>query len=332
MPLFNRLSWKLLARISAIIIVLTLVFVGFSFTRYLASRDFIEGDRTTMIAPGTGARAMLKQLHREGLIPPLWLVAFPIFWNHDPTAFKAGEYLIESGSSTRDILLKIARGDSVVHQITLPEGWNLFQIRAAFDRATELTGEFPYDVAEGTIFPAAERFDRGENKAQIVARMQKRMEDALKTAWEKRAPNLPFATKEQALVLASIVEKETGIDAERGRVAAVFINRLRAGMRLQADPTAVYGVEQKKGAPLGRETLARDIDFDSPWNTYTRDGLPPTPICSPGLAAIEAVLNPPDTGEFYFVATGDGGHFFAKTLAEHNQNVARYRQQQKSDE
>ena len=134
------------------------------------------------------------------------------------------------------------------------------------------------------------------------------------------------------MILASIVERETGVHEERGRVAAVFTNRLRAGMRLQSDPTVAYGVNLTRGDGTLRQLTTRDLQTDHPWNTYTRDGLPPTPIASPGLAAIEAVLNPPVTGEFYFVATRDGGHYFARTLNEHNQNVARYRQQLKSNE
>jgi UPF0755 protein len=151
------------------------------------------------------------------------------------------------------------------------------------------------------------------------------MKKELAALWAKRKDGLPFKTPEEALILASIVEKETGVGSERGRVAAVFINRLRIGMKLQTDPTVAYGIEQQTGQPLGRSLTLNDLQKPTPYNTYTIDGLPPTPIANPGRAALEGTLNPPDTKEIYFVATGNGGHHFAATLAEHNANVAAYR-------
>jgi UPF0755 protein len=313
-----------------VIVALLLVaalFAALSFTRYYTPRYFAADERIMVIAPGTGARTMLRQLHAEGLTPAPWLITLPMALSVDPRSLKAGEYAFASGMSPFDIFTKISRGEILVHQITIPEGLNVAQIRALFLAEPLLAGDFPATIPEGSMFPDTERYTRGETQAAVVARLQRRMREKLDAAWEARAPDLPVTTKEEALILASLVEKETGIAEERPRVAAVFINRLRAGMRLQSDPTVAYGLTLTRADGSTRQLTRRDLETDHPWNSYTRDGLPPTPIASPGLAAIEAVLNPPATDEYYFVATGDGGHYFAKTLAEHNANVARYRRQ-----
>ena len=310
---------------AAVALLITALFSALSFTRYHAPREFTESPRITVIAPGTGARAMLRQLHQEGLVPAPWLMLLPMMVAVDPRSLKAGEYEIASGMSPADIFAKIARGEILVHQITIPEGFRVTQIRALLLEEPLLTGALPETIPEGSIFPDTERFTRGEERKAVVERLQKRMQEKLGAAWESRAPDLPITTKEEALILASLVEKETGIAEERPRVAAVFINRLRAGMRLQSDPTVAYGVNLTRADGTLRPLSTRDLQTDHLWNSYTRDGLPPTPIASPGLAAIEAVLNPITTDEYYFVATGDGGHRFARTLAEHNRNVAEYR-------
>ena len=309
----------------AVLALAALGFVAFSFAQYNASRDYIEPEKTVVIASGTGARAIVKQLHEVGVIPPPWLIALPMMLGHDTTNLKAGEYAFTSGVSAHEVLQKIARGEVVVHKVTIPEGWNLRQIRQAFMNEPLLTDDFPAHVSEGSIFPETELFGRGESRADVVARLQKRMREALDDAWKNRANDLPFDTKEEALILASIVEKETGVKEERGRVAAVFVNRLRDGMLLQTDPTVVYGIEQQLGREIGRPLFKGDLQRDQAWNTYTRTGLPPTPICSPGLESIKAALNPPRSDEYYFVARGDGGHYFAKSLREHNDNVVKYK-------
>ena len=187
-----------------------------------------------------------------------------------------------------------------------------------------LKGAMPMGVVEGSLMPDTYHFHKGDSRQSVVDRMQQPMKQALAELWQQRQSGLPFKTKEEALVLASIVEKETGVDQERGRVAAIFINRLRKNMLLQSDPTVVYGIELENG-PMERQLLKKDLAIDHPFNTYVHAGLPPAPIANPGRASIQAVLNPPKTDEYYFVATGRGGHYFSKTLAEHNRNVARYR-------
>lgn len=319
------MKFKLLFGGIAVLALLALGFIGFSYQQYSAGRSYTEAEKTVFITPGTGARAILKQLHEEGVIPSPWLITLPMMLSHDATSLKAGEYLFTSGMSTKDVLQKISRGEVVVHKVTIPEGWNLMQIRAAFTHEPLLTGDLPPNLTEGSVFPDTEHFQRGETRTDVIGRLQKKMHDMLKAEWKHRAKDLPFTTKEEALILASIVEKETGVPEERGRVAAVFVNRLRDGMLLQTDPTVVYGIEQEEGQPMTRQLTTRDLERDTPWNTYKRAGLPPTPICSPGLDSIKAVLNPPQSNEYYFVATGDGGHYFAETLREHNDNVAKYK-------
>ncbi|MCI5049528.1 MAG: endolytic transglycosylase MltG, partial [Rickettsiales bacterium] len=182
----------------------------------------------------------------------------------------------------------------------------------------------PLGLQEGDLMPDTYFIHRGDTRESVVMRMKKSMQEFMDAQWASRQANLPLKNKQEAMVLASMIEKETGVDGERGRVASVFVNRLRKGMLLQSDPTVVYGIELKDG-PMGRPLWLKDLKVDHPYNTYVHAGLPPKPIANPGKEAIKAALNPPQTNDFYFVATGSGGHFFAKTLAEHNRNVAKYR-------
>jgi UPF0755 protein len=216
----------------------------------------------------------------------------------------------------------IVDGKVIIHAVTIVEGWNVAQVKAALMNEPLLTGDVPPDIPEGSIATDTVHFERGEARAALVERLQKQQATILQEAWAKRDEGLPFATPEEALTLASIVEEETGVDEERRRVAAVYINRLRIGMPLQADPTVAYGI-----APEGMSRMLSrgDLKRDTAYNTYTRSGLPPGPISNPGRASIEAALHPLDTDELFFVATGNGGHWFARNEKEHLANVARYR-------
>jgi len=212
--------------------------------------------------------------------------------------------------------------------ITIPEGLTSIEIFDLVSAAKDLSGELTVTAAEGSLMPETYSVTLGATRDAFVTRMAVAADAAKAELWPERAPDLPFDTWEEAVTLASIVEKETGVAAERGKVAGVFINRLRIGMRLQSDPTVIYGITQGSG-PLGRKLRRSDLDTDTPYNSYTRAGLPPGPICNPGRAALKAVLNPVETDAFYFVADGTGGHAFARTLAEHNRNVAKWRKLQK---
>jgi UPF0755 protein len=238
---------------------------------------------------------------------------------------KAGEFAFAAHISAQAAAAVIASGKTVVRRITLAEGITVVQAVALLRGAEGMEGDVASVPAEGELLPDTYFYSWGDSRERMLARQRRAMSELLKEQWEKRAPNLPLKTPQEALVLASIVERETGVADERPRIAAVFINRLKRGMRLQADPTTIYGLTLGK-APLDRPLTRADLEAHNAWNTYAIDGLPATPIAIPGRAAILAVLNPPSSDELYFVSDGNGRHVFASTLAEHNRNVAKLRQ------
>ena len=284
----------------------------------------VVSDVTVIIEPHRGTHAILTQLAEANALPPAWTIALPMLLDGRIHQLKAGEYAFTAGMTPAQVIDKIARGQVVIHKLTIPEGLNMLQVKKIFMDEPLLTGDVPV-LAEGSLFPDTILFQRGQSRASIVETMQKRMREVLANAWAARAPNLPLKTPDDALVMASMVEKETGVADERAMVAGVFYHRLALGMKLQSDPTVAYGIELAQGAPLGRALTSADLHADTPFNSYTRFGLPPTPICNPGLAAIEAALHPAATDALYFVATGYGGHHFAADLRTHNDNVSRYR-------
>jgi UPF0755 protein len=235
---------------------------------------------------------------------------------------KAGEYEFASREPIAQILADIRDGRIVRHQVTIAEGLTSEMVVELLAKEPLLTGVAP-TPAEGVILPETYQFERGEDRAKVLRRMIDAQDKLLAVLWARRQPGLPYLTPTEAVTLASIVEKETGKADERPRVAAVFINRLRTGMRLQSDPTVIYGVSQ--GRPLGRGLLASELADPNPYNTYAVAGLPPGPIANPGRAALAAVLDPPRTAELYFVADGTGGHAFATSLEQHAKNVERWR-------
>jgi len=236
--------------------------------------------------------------------------------------------MFPKGASMAEVLEIIRDGKAVQYQMTFPEGLTTEQIIAKLAESDILTGDVVRRPGEGTLLPETYKFHRGESRQSIINKMeadQKKLRDDI---WKRRAEGLPLRNVDELVTLASIVEKETGKAEERARVAAVFMNRLTKRMRLQSDPTIIYGIVGGKGA-LGRSLMRTDIDKLTPYNTYQIDGLPPTPIGNPGRAAMEAVANPARSREVYFVADGTGGHVFAETLDQHNRNVARWRQVEK---
>lgn len=221
--------------------------------------------------------------------------------------------------------LDVAEADDIRWRVTLAEGVTTWQVVDALKRAEFLTGEIAEVPPEGSLAPDSYEVARGADRAELLAEMAARQVAVMDELWAQRAEGLPYDTPEEAMIMASIVEKETSVPEERKRVAAVFVNRLQQGMRLQTDPTVIYGVTKGEGV-LGRGLRQSELRRETPWNTYVIDGLPPTPIANPGRLSIEAALNPEDSDFLYFVADGTGGHAFARTLAEHNENVARWRQ------
>ncbi|MEM8798957.1 MAG: endolytic transglycosylase MltG [Pseudomonadota bacterium] len=238
-------------------------------------------------------------------------------------SLKAGEYQLEPTMSAADIVGLIISGKSLQHRFTLAEGLTNADVRNLMSAETKLTGSIDVWPSEGALLPDTYAFARGSARGELLGRMQAARTEHLQAQWDSRAPDLPLASPEEALILASIVEKETGRSDERDKVAGVFINRLRRGMRLQSDPTVIYGITY--GEPLGRPLSRGDLREKTAFNTYVIDRLPPTPICHPGRASIKAVLNPAETDALFFVADGSGGHAFANTLNEHNRNVRRWR-------
>ena len=242
------------------------------------------------------------------------------------SSLKAGEYEITPDASMHDIMDILTSGKSILYSLTVPEGLTVAQAWQRIAENEALSGDMPATMpAEGSLAADTQRFTRGTSRQQVINKMLADQKGLVESIWERRANGLPLTSVDEFVTLASIVEKETGRGDERSRVAAVFLNRLNKGMRLQSDPTIIYGLFGGKGKPSDRPILQSDITKPTPYNTYVINGLPPTPIANPGRAALEAVANPSKTEDLYFVADGTGGHVFAVTLEEHNANVARYR-------
>jgi UPF0755 protein len=285
----------------------------------------LANDRVLIIPKEQGLAEIAELLQREGLIEHPWAFKVAAWTSGRAAGLKAGEYLFKARASQREILDIIAEGKAVEHSITIPEGLTSEQIIARLQQNELLAGEVNQMPREGAILPDTYKFQRGSTRQAIVDRMTRDQRRILGEVWAKRPADLPIKTPQELVILASIVEKETGRADERPRVAGVFINRLNRKMKLQSDPTIVYGLVGGKGT-LGRGIARAEITQATPYNTYVIEGLPPGPIANPGRAALEAVVNHSRTKDLYFVADGSGGHAFAETLEQHNRNVARWRQ------
>jgi UPF0755 protein len=285
-------------------------------------------DRTTdyMVREGAGLNQIAAGLERQGIISNQRIFSLGAKSVLGDDTLKAGEYEIKAGSSMREIVELMQSGKSILHAFTVPEGQTVVQVFNRLREAPVLEGDLPDEMPpEGALLPETYKFSRGTTRMEILEQMEKAQTRALEQIWARRDPDLPLETPEELVILASIVEKETARADERPRVAGVFINRLNRGMRLQSDPTIIYGLFGGEGKPSDRPIYRSDIDKPTPYNTYVIDALPPTPIANPGREAMEAVANPSRTKDLYFVADGTGGHAFAETLEEHNSNVARWR-------
>lgn len=280
---------------------------------------------TVVIRKGAGLREVAAALTSAGVVRNAYIFALATFVSGRARALQAGEYEFAAAISARDAADLIGSGKVVRHRLTVPEGLTSAEVVALIDGDPVLAGAIEAEPPEGTLLPDTYFFVLGNTRQEILNRMHRAMERALAEAWAGRTANLPLASPAEALTLASIVEKETAKPEERARVAGVYIERLRIGMKLQADPTVIYVLTKGGAVPLGRPLAHDDLAVPSPYNTYVEKGLPPTPIANPGLAAIRAAAQPEIRGELYFVADGTGGHAFAKTLDEHNHNVAKLR-------
>lgn len=293
----------------------------------------LDAARRIVIPKGEGRIAIAERLEREGIITNRWTfvgghLLQSFLGGKRNLELKAGEYEIAEHASMRDVLETLADGKSILYKTTVPEGLTSQLIVERLKADTGLTGEISEIPPEGSLLPDTYHFSKGASRQEIIGRMRDDMEKYISALWERRPADTPFRSVEELITFASIVEKETGRPDERERVAAVFHNRLKKGMRLQSDPTIIYGIVGGQGS-LGRGITKSDIESATPYNTYRINGLPPGPICNPGRASLEAALNPAPTSDLYFVADGTGGHTFSETLKEHNSAVQKWRQVEK---
>jgi UPF0755 protein len=320
-----RLLGRVAAGLSALLLVAAvLAFAGW---RWLERWRIEPGPlalERVLVVPRGGLAEIARTLEAEGVVRPGWALELLARRDGLERALKAGEYRIPAGASPQAVLELLASGRVVLHRVTVPEGLTTVEVLELLEAVPVLEGELPPPGPEGTLLPETWLVPRGEPRARLVERMRAAMRTTLEELWAKRAAELPYREPAEAVVLASLVERETARAEERPLVAAVFVNRLKRGMRLQSDPTVVYALSGGRSA-LDRPLARKDLELDHPFNTYRIPGLPPAPIANPGRAALEAALAPAAVDYLYFVADGSGGHAFARTLAEHNRNVARWR-------
>ncbi|HEY7998807.1 MAG TPA: endolytic transglycosylase MltG [Pseudolabrys sp.] len=314
---------------NAIFTVLVVVSVAVGGALYLGKQRFespgpLAEDKMVNIPRGLGTRDIADLLVREGVIDQPWVFIGGVLVLKARGDLKFGEYQFTKNASLADVVNTIVENKVVQHALTIPEGLTSEQIVAKLLENDALSGQIKEIPREGTLLPETYKFTRGMVREQIIQRMQQAHRHLLAEVWEHRNPDLPVKTPEQLVTLASIVEKETGKPEERSRVASVFVNRLKNKMRLQSDPTIIYGLTGGKGS-LGRPIMKSEIEQPTPYNTYVIDGLPPGPIANPGRASLEAAANPARTKDLYFVADGTGGHVFSESYEQHQKNVARLR-------
>lgn len=331
---------KHMHRIATFVTVLVVAAGGLAlkdFQRYRQYPLAIEQVDTIQVEPGTTLTGLLRAWQDAGWLQhdrDIWWLRIHQRFQKDTRPIQAGEYALRPGLTLRAAVQQLQRGDVLQYEFTILEGWNIRQLRhalgqaeglvakthelddAALMQALDRSGQHP----EGRFLPETYAYIRGFSDLDLLRRAAEAMDRTLAATWAMRAADLPLNSPEEALILASIVEKETGLAAERARIAGVFTSRLRIGMRLQTDPTVIYGI----GSSFDGDLRRRDLRTDTPYNTYTRRGLPPTPIAMPGEAALLAAVQPLEQGEFYFVSRGDGSHQFSATLEQHQQAVRRY--------
>jgi UPF0755 protein len=285
-------------------------------------------DTIVIIEKGSNLSATAQVLMAQGVVGRPWGFMAGVLLSGNRGALKAGEYLIPAYARPLDIAHILASGKVIVHQVTIPEGLTVSQIMDIVNVIPHLRGDVIRIPEEGALLPETYRYVYGDSREKILSQMRRAMKQALEEIWESRKAESPIKTPEELLVLASIVEKETGVPEERPQVAAVFLNRLKKGMKLQSDPTVVYGLTLGE-KPLGHLLTFQDLKHVSDYNTYLIPALPPKPIACPGRKSLEAVVNPADTNDYYFVADGTGGHAFSPTYNEHVQHVKEWRKMQK---
>ncbi len=286
----------------------------------------LASNTNILIREGATVSEIANALERRNVITDARIFRLGVRAYMPDDSLKAGEYEIKAGASMHEVMDLLRSGKSILLSVTVAEGLTVNQIFRRLAENADLTGDLPDELPpEGSLRPETYKFTRGTTRQEIIDQMRASQNALVEQIWTRRRAELPIETKEEFVTLASIVEKETGRADERSLVASVFLNRLERGMRLQSDPTIIYGLFGGEGKPADRPIYRSDIDKPTPYNTYVIDGLPPTPIANPGRAALEAVANPSRTNHIFFVADGTGGHVFAETLEQHNANVRRWR-------
>lgn len=336
---------KWVTRALVALLVLALIAAGGAFAAYQWFLGQINEpgpmagaeNQIVLIPRGAGTIRIGEQLAAQGLIEDTRLFRLASRYYELDASLKAGEYSIPADASITEILRLMEEGDVILHPVQVIEGSTIAQAMRAIEASEVLTGDMPETPEEGSFLPDTYMVTRGTTRAEVVQLLMGAQDTLLDEIWANRQPDLPLASPEEAVILASIVEKETGSVGDEDLVASVFINRLNRGMRLQSDPTIIYGISQGErltrtvnGQEVQRGLYRSEIDRYTPYNTYQIDRLPPTPICNPSEAALRAVLQPAESDYLFFVADGEGHHVFARTNAEHNRNVARWRQIERS--
>lgn len=338
MPCFIHTDGRVVRRLLALIVLVVIALGGGAYWWLHQPLDLGSEPLELAIEPGTTPRGVARDVVAAGVKTDARLLYAWFRFSGQDRAIKAGNYEIPPGTTPIGLLQKLARGEEALRALTLVEGWNWRQVRQALAKeeqlkhdAAALTDEAlmaqlgrPGVAPEGRFFPDTYTYAKGSSDIAVLRRALHAMDRKLEAAWAQRAADTPLKSADEALVLASIVEKETGKASDRGQIAGVFANRLRVGMLLQTDPTVIYGLGEKFDGNLRK----RDLQTDTPWNTYTRPGLPPTPIAMPGKAALLAAVQPQATRALYFVAKGDGSSHFSASLEEHNRAVNRYQRGQ----
>ncbi len=313
--------------------IMLVIFGGvgvFFYGKYLIEQPgSLQRDRVISIPKGQGLSRIASRLEQNKIIDNKLVFMMAVRAHNVQSKLRAGEYKIKKYASYKDVMDVLTKGKTFLYKLTMPEGWTSYMIVQRINGHNNLQGDPVTEIPpEGSLMPDTYFFGSSMTKQGIIKKMQQTQKKFLAKAWAKRQKGLPVKTPEEAVILASVVEKETGIASERFHIAGVFTNRLRKGIRLQSDPTIIYGINKGRGK-LGRGLRRSEIRKKTEWNTYQINGLPKTPIANPGRAAIEAVLNPAETEDIFFVADGTGGHVFAKTNKQHVNNVKKWRKIEK---
>jgi peptidoglycan lytic transglycosylase G len=307
------------------LVVVAAAVLGWGIGDYVGTGPLAQS-KTIVVPRGSSVEQIADRLADAGIIAHPWAFAMVAHVTGAASRLKAGEYEFAAAISPRGVIELLLSGRVVRHKLTIAEGLTSAEVVALVDAAPALEGSITIPPPEGSVLPQTYFYIYGEQRSELIARMTRAMDKMVEKIWAGRAPNLPLANAQQMVTMASIIERETARPDERARIAGVYVDRLRIDMPLQADPTVIYGLTDGGRKPLGHILDHDDVLIDTPYNTYKFKGLPPTPICNPGKAALYAAVHPELRGEFYFVADGDGGHRFAKTLAAQDKNIAALRE------